>query len=94
MLEAILFQGKRVTYNSGCDVIVGTTMFDYIVNEDNSVQVANRIFNMRLYNLFLSQEELNNAIHDVAQGSRNDLSGAADWIWTEKTSLQKAEPLV
>lgn len=47
-------------------------MFDFIVNEENSVQAANRIFNMRLYNLFLSQEELNNAIHDVTPRSRNE----------------------
>lgn len=27
---------------------------------------------MRLYNLFLSKEELHNPIYDVAQGSRNE----------------------
>lgn len=70
MLQAILFQGKRVTYNSYTSVLEQAAMFGYIVNKDNSVQVANRIFEMWLYNMFLSEEELHNAIYDVAQGSR------------------------
>ncbi len=35
------------------------------------MQVANRIFEIRLYNLFLLEDELTNAIYDEAQGSRN-----------------------
>lgn len=72
MLQAILFQGKRVTYNSDSAVIERASMFGYIINMNGSVQVANRIFEMRLYNMFLSEEELQNAIYDVAQGSRNE----------------------
>lgn len=67
MLQAILFQGKRVTYNPYSDV-----MFGYIINKNNSVQVANRLFEMRLYNSFLSEEELHSAIYDVAQGNKNE----------------------
>lgn len=33
-----------------------------------SVQVANRIFEMLLYNLFLAEEELTNTLYDKAQG--------------------------
>lgn len=72
MLQAILFQGKRVTYNPDSAVIVRAMMFGYIINRDNSVQVANRIFEMRLYNMFLSEEELHSAIYDAAQGNRNE----------------------
>lgn len=46
-------------------------MFGYIVNNAGSIQVANRIFEMRLYGCFLSEEELTNAIYDEAQGNMN-----------------------
>ncbi|MDE6517091.1 MAG: 9-O-acetyl-N-acetylneuraminate esterase, partial [Acetatifactor sp.] len=72
MLYAILFQGKRVTYNSYINVLEQAVMFGYIVNKNNSVQVANRIFEMWMYNMFLSEEELSSTIYDVAQGNRNE----------------------
>lgn len=49
MLHALLFQGKRVTYNPDSPVIGIASMLGYIVSKDRSVQVANRIFEMRLY---------------------------------------------
>lgn len=76
MLHAILFQGKRVTFNPDNPVLQLAFMFGYIVNDEQSVQVANRMFEMRLYNLFLSEEELTNAIYDEAQGSR-------DWFFCD-----------
>lgn len=72
MLQVILFQGKRVSYNSYANVIELAAMFGYVVDEDNNVRVANRIFEMWLYNLFLSEEELHSAIYDAAQGNRNE----------------------
>lgn len=71
MLHAILFQGKRVTFNPDHPVIQLAAMFGYIVNKERCVQVANRIFEMRLYNFFLSEEELTNAMYDDAQGNRS-----------------------
>lgn len=67
MFKNILFQGKRVTYNPYSKVINIATMFGYIVNSDGSIQAANRIFEMWLYNLFLSEEELTDAMYDKAQ---------------------------
>lgn len=71
MLHAILFQGKRISYNANNSVIQLAAMFGYIVNKNGSIQVANRIFETRLYNFFLSEEELTNAIYDEAQGSKS-----------------------
>lgn len=72
MLYAILFQGKRLTYNPDSDVVARAMMFGYIVNKNNSVQVANRIFEMWMYNMFLSEEELSSAICDMAQGNKDE----------------------
>lgn len=71
MLHAILFQGKRISYNADNPIIQLAAMFGYIVNKNGSIQVANRIFETRLYNFFLSEEELTNAIYDEAQGSKS-----------------------
>lgn len=71
MLHAILFQGKRISYNADTAVIRLAAMFGYIINREGSIQVANRIFETRLYNFFLSEEELTNVIYDEAQGSKN-----------------------
>ena len=71
MLHAVLFRGKRVTFNPDNLMINLASMFGYIVNRQGSVQVADRIFEMRLYNFFLSEEELRNAMYDEAQGNRS-----------------------
>ncbi len=67
MLHAILFQGRRVAYNPDTPVVDLAYMFGYVADRDGCVQVANRIFEMRLYNLFLSEAELASAISDRAQ---------------------------
>ncbi|MCM1231297.1 MAG: AAA-like domain-containing protein [Ruminococcus flavefaciens] len=77
ILKAVLFLGKRVSYNPDTEAISLASMFGYIVNKEGSIQVANRIFEMRLYNLFLSEEELSNAIYDKAQGNKSQfISGS------------------
>lgn len=58
MLQAVLFEGRRIAYHIDSPMINLAVMFGYIVNRDNSIQVANRIFEMCLYNLFLAEEEL------------------------------------
>lgn len=70
MLKALLFQGKKMSYNPDIPAVSLATMFGYIINAGGSIQVANRIFEMRLYNLFLAEEELTNAIYDKAQSSQ------------------------
>lgn len=71
MLNALLFQGKRITFNIGNPVIDLASMFGYIINRKGSVQIANRIFEMRLYGYFLSEEEVTNAMYDEAQGNKS-----------------------
>lgn len=71
MLKAVLFQGKRVSYNPDLPAVSLASMFGYIINVEGSIQVANRIFETRLYNLFLSEEELTNALYDKAQGNKS-----------------------
>ena len=66
MLQAILFQGRQIAYNPDAKDIELATMFGYVVDRDGRVQIANRIFEMRLYNFFLSEAELTSAIYKIA----------------------------
>ena len=58
MFQSMLFQGNEFTYNLDVKEISLASMFGYAVNQSGKVRVANRIFETRLYNYFLSETEL------------------------------------
>ena len=57
-IKCILMEGTKIAYNGQLDDIVQLEMYGLIENDHNTVHVSNRIFEMVLYNLFLSEEEL------------------------------------
>ena len=57
-LRSILMEGAKLTYNSDQKAFLQMEMYGLIKNENNMVRVANTFFETRLYNLFLSDEEL------------------------------------
>ena len=57
-IRSILMEGTKLTWNPDQKDIVLMQMYGLIRNDHNTVRVANRIFETRLYNLFLSDEEL------------------------------------
>lgn len=57
MLKNILFQGRRYTFETDAQVIQLGIMFGFLKEQDQAVCVANRIFETKLYNFFLSEEE-------------------------------------
>lgn len=64
--SAILMEGTKISYNAQQDEIVQMQMYGLTRNDHNTVRVANRIFEMMLYNLFLSEEELKNNVFSKA----------------------------
>lgn len=58
MLKALLFLGKPVSYNPTNQIIGLAMMFGFVKNADGNVIPANRIFDILLYNHFLSLDEL------------------------------------
>ena len=58
-LKRILMEGEKLTYNPDQEEISLLEAYGFIKNQSNTVVVANRIFETRLYNLFLSEDELN-----------------------------------
>lgn len=56
MLRDILFQGKNYPFHPYNHVMNIGKMFGFIAEKDGEAVVSNRIFEMQLYNLFLSEE--------------------------------------
>ncbi len=61
-IRSLLMEGTRMSWNSQQDSIVQMQMYGLIRKENNTVRIANRIFETMLYNLFLSDEELKNNV--------------------------------
>lgn len=90
MLQAILFQGRQIAYNPDAKEIELARMFGYIVDRDGSVQIANRIFEMRLYNFFLSEAELTSLIYRKAEQEKKQfiVDGILDMKHVLKRNLR------
>lgn len=71
MFQAILFQGSEFSYSPDTKEISLACMFGYAVNGGGKVRIANRIFETRLYNYFLSEEELSNMMGKMAQRDKS-----------------------
>ncbi len=71
LLYSMLFLGERVVFNSHNDFIQLASMFGFVKNVNGAIQVANRIFETVLYNLFLSEEEVSDRTFSVAAADRN-----------------------
>lgn len=61
-LRSILMEGTKLAYNAQQDSIAQMEMYGLIKNDHNTVRVANIIFETMLYNLFLSDMELENNV--------------------------------
>lgn len=71
LLHAALFSGNRISFNPDNEIIGLVSMFGFVKNTDGNLAVANRIFETRLYNLFLSEEEINSRLYAAAGMDKN-----------------------
>ena len=60
MIYQLLFQGQTITYNADDFATDMLLMFGFVKAERETVQIANRIFENRLYNYFLTLPEVQN----------------------------------
>lgn len=67
MIYLLLFQGQRIVYNPDDFAIDTAMMFGFVRVVDGAVVVANRIFETRLYNMFLTLPDVQNM--DVYQAA-------------------------
>lgn len=71
MLYEILFLGKTYAYNPDSEQIDKGRMFGFIKEENGNAVIANRIYETRLYNMFLSEEMLNSDTYEAALLGKN-----------------------
>lgn len=71
MFWSMLFQGNEFSYNPDTKEINLACMFGYATNRNGKVWIANRIFETRLYNYFLSEEELSSIMGSMAQRDKS-----------------------
>lgn len=63
---AILFKGEKISFSAYNHVFNLGVMFGFIKEENDNIVIANRIFEMQLYNLFISEELLDSAMYKSA----------------------------
>ena len=71
MLYEMLFLGKTYAYNPDSEQIDKGRMFGFIKEENGNAVIANRIYETRLYNMFLSEEMLNSDTYEAALLGKN-----------------------
>lgn len=71
MIQEILYQGKRIPFSPDMKAISIGLMFGFLEEKDNQVMVANRIFEMRLLNLFISEEAMESDAFKFGERERN-----------------------
>lgn len=83
MLYELLYEGQTFLYNTDDNELDIAEMLGYIRNDNGKVIVANRIFETRLYNLFISEERMQSAIFTEGSKDRNLFirEGRLDMRW-------------
>ncbi len=72
MIKALLFQGKKIAYNPDDEVTGMALMFGFAKTDGSFVSIANRIFEIRLYNLFLTVPQVQeNGLYQAAVYDQN-----------------------
>lgn len=72
LLWELLFKGKEIAYVLGSRSVETALMFGFVKKVNNSVVIANRIFEVILYNYFLASPKMQqDRIYDAALKDRN-----------------------
>ncbi len=67
MIQDILYRGEKIVFNPDTRSINMGLMFGFLRQKDSQVIVANRIFEMRLLNLFIAEESVKSDIYAFSQ---------------------------
>lgn len=71
ILYRILFNGERIPYNTDNHAINLGLMFGFIKLEEGAVKISNRIFETRIYNLFISEELMDSDVYQAASADKD-----------------------
>lgn len=71
MLRDILFCGKSIPFNLSTELVSIGFMFGFLKNDAGQVGVANRIFEIWLYNLFIAEDAIESRTYHAGQEEKN-----------------------
>ena len=71
MIEEILYQGKTVPYSPHVKEINLGVMFGFLREKNGHVEISNRIFEMGLLNMFITEEAVKSEVYQYGQRDRN-----------------------
>ena len=71
LLYDILFCGKSIPYNLGTELVSIGSMFGFLKDDAGQVAIANRIFEIWLYNLFIAEEAIGSDTYQAGQQNKN-----------------------
>lgn len=71
LLYNVLFLGQKISYNIDNVVIENAAMYGFISSRNDCVSVANRIFETRIYNWFISQEATDSRMYSEGVNDKN-----------------------
>lgn len=70
MLEDIIYQGKRIPFSPDTKSISMGVMFGFLKDRGSQVVVANRIFEMRMLNMFIAEESVSNSAFRYGENNK------------------------
>lgn len=71
MIEEILYQGKRVPFSPDVEAVNKGIMFGMLKEKKGQIVVSNRIFEMRLLNMFIVEESVGSKAYDWGERERS-----------------------
>lgn len=71
MIEEILYQGKQIPYSPDVESVNVGMMFGLLKRENSRVIISNRIFEMRLINMFITEEAAGSEPYRYGQRDKN-----------------------
>ena len=71
VIRNILFRGTRYSYEADNQVLHIGIMFGFLTEHDNTVGISNRIFETKLYNYFISEDEVSSSIYEAGVMDKN-----------------------
>lgn len=70
MLEDIIYQGKRIPFSPDTKSISMGVMFGFLKDRGGQVAVSNRIFEMRMLNMFVAEESVNSSAFQYGENNK------------------------
>ncbi len=71
LISEILYQGKQIPFSPDVEAVNMGVMFGFLQEKGGMVAVANRIFEMRLLNMFISEEALGSESYQAGLAAKN-----------------------